>query len=226
MDLFILNRFFFFLIAGTLFYAYKGRWLLTFIFSFLAALTRNVGVLLFFPLCLEYWDRYGFRFKKSIFALFGPPLGLVSYMIYLGMTFADPFAFIHAQKEWRRFIVDPLTVLGNLWQRISTFFQHHNVVMMIEIVMGISFICLFILSFKKSFRLPKSFIALYIMLLPALLQNTWASVNRYVIVIFPAFILLAHFLNKQPFARLLVLGGFALFLGLNIGLFVNLRWAG
>lgn len=219
---------FLFLAAGTMFFARTKRWWLVFLFSFFAALTRNLGVLLVLPLAFEYFHQHGFRVKKAIIALLGPVLGASSYMFYLFKTFGNPLEFIRAQSAWNRFLViNPISIVTDKFLKIISSIQHHDVFMGIEIFVGFSFLVILALSLRKKYRMPKSFIAyMFVMLFPGLLQNTWASVNRYVIVIFPAFLLMALMLEKKPILKYLALAGFSIFLGVSVLLFVNFRWAG
>lgn len=219
---------FLFLASGTMFFAYKKRWFFAFIFSFFAALTRNLGVLLLFPLIVEYITQYGFRFKKTVFALIGPILGMASYMAFLYKTFGNPLQFVNAQASWNRHIVlNPFAIIYDKLAKIILSIEHRDIFMGVEILAGFSFLAIIVMSLQKKYRMSYSLITyMVVMLLPGLLQNTWASVNRYVVVIFPAFFLMALILEKKPLLQRMVLAGFSIFLGVGTVLFVNFRWAG
>ena len=67
----------------------------------LAAATRNIGVLLLFPLVGEWSERareYGWR--AAYLALV--PTGLVAYMAYLWWHFGNPLLFYGEQARWGR----------------------------------------------------------------------------------------------------------------------------
>jgi hypothetical protein len=219
---------FLFLAAGSLYFARKENLPMTFLFSFAAALTRNIGVLLLFPLAVEYYGRYGRQINEKIYALFGPILGLLVYMIYLFKKFGTPFQFIYAQKAWgHKVVLDPVISLQDKFGKLALVMDNYDIFLGVEIICGLTFILLAILLFRKKYNIPKSLAVFTVaMLLPGLIQDRWTSVNRYVIVLFPTFMLLAFWLKDRPILKPVVLTGFSLLLGIAILLFVNFRWVG
>ncbi len=66
----------------------------------LAAATRNVGVLLLFPLVAEWSEHRRYNWRIAYLALV--PAGLVTYMVYLRWRFGDPLLFYGEQARWGR----------------------------------------------------------------------------------------------------------------------------
>ena len=79
----------------------RNNLLLACLLAGLAAATRNVGVLLLFPLVGEWSERareYGWR--AAYLGLV--PAGLVAYMAYLWWHFGNPLLFYSEQAKWGR----------------------------------------------------------------------------------------------------------------------------
>lgn len=90
--------------TGCFFFLRERRWLLASLFGLLATLTRNTGVLLFFPVAYEITKRLREqqRLTKECLYPFLIPCGLAGFMFYLQIRMGDPLAFLHAQQHWHR----------------------------------------------------------------------------------------------------------------------------
>ncbi|TNI65839.1 hypothetical protein CF133_22710, partial [Aeromonas salmonicida] len=84
-------------------FAYRQQWILVGLIGVLISGTRNLGVMMVFPVLILALQAYGwrefFRFTenafKVVFALWMIPLGLFAYMFYLYHLTGDAFAFKH-----------------------------------------------------------------------------------------------------------------------------------
>ncbi|WP_298775673.1 hypothetical protein [uncultured Shewanella sp.] len=92
-------------------FSYRQQWLYVAICGILLAGTRNLGVMIVFPVLLIAIGHYGVRsfFKTErglivVAVLWVIPLLLFSYMLYLYFLTGDGFAFTHIQIAWRRYI--------------------------------------------------------------------------------------------------------------------------
>ena len=218
---------FLFFTISTFYFIRKNQWSNVFIMSFLSSLTRILGVFLVFPIFFEYLKKNNFKFKKEIFSILGAPLGLGTYMFFLWKKFRNPLQFLESQKSWGREI-EP-NIFCNFFEKIKYFFNftiNHHAMALIEI----SFVFLFLFLIISAFfyqKIRKSYaIWMLVLFLPPVMQNVWTSTNRYVLVIFPAFILFSIFSQKFKFLGDLLLIFFGILLGIHISLFVNYFWAG
>lgn len=77
----------------------KEKYFKAFIFSFLAATTRFIGVFLIIPVLIGIFrqKRNSQNLFKLILVLFAPVLGMATYSFYLLKTTGDPLAFFSAQ---------------------------------------------------------------------------------------------------------------------------------
>ncbi|OGK15923.1 hypothetical protein A2774_02730 [Candidatus Roizmanbacteria bacterium RIFCSPHIGHO2_01_FULL_39_12c] len=96
---------FFLLVAGTFYYLKKERSYVTAIFSFLASLTRIVGVFLVIPILITQISNLKSQnhnskvksFIEYLITPLAPVLGLTFYSLYLWKSTGDPLFFLHSQ---------------------------------------------------------------------------------------------------------------------------------
>lgn len=91
------------LVVGTFYTARRGQWIWSGVLGFLAALTRNEGVILFFPLLWEYVQQFHWRVRWQVVGFLGAPIGLLLYMAYLQSIGRGAFAMLKAERiGWHR----------------------------------------------------------------------------------------------------------------------------
>lgn len=96
------------LVLATFFYARQNQWGAAMLAAMLAGLTRNEGPLLVIPLALDYWQQFGWRWTRQVWALVGPVLGGLAYMGYLQLVGRGAFYFLTAERlGWSRTTVGP-----------------------------------------------------------------------------------------------------------------------
>jgi hypothetical protein len=124
---------FLFLVVTCLFFARREHWLFAGLAGFLAALTRNTGVLLLLPMTLFYLGARGWRPRRIDrqlvwFALV--PAGLAVWMVYLRVRLGNALAFSQAQLHWHRSFTAPWVTLVAGWHKgisgITTLLLHHG----------------------------------------------------------------------------------------------------
>jgi hypothetical protein len=108
------------LILGSLALAERGMWVAACAVGALAALTRNSGVLVCLPLLFLYAERRQWTWRRlhldwpadvRLAWLALVPAALFLYMEFLWSRFADPLAFVAAQRAWARsFAWPPVTL--------------------------------------------------------------------------------------------------------------------
>lgn len=206
------------------YYARTGKWHLAGISGFFLALTRSVGVLIALPLLYEGLvpllkklkeNRNLKSFKESkdeilpLLYLLLIPLGTISFMVFNFYLTGDFLAFVHGQVAWGRYHGSPVEFLidgykGNMY---STF----------EAVFTVISLLIFLLFFKK-FRFSYWLFAMYSILVP--LSTGIQSMPRYILVIFPLYILFAD-ISKKYISEDLVTLFFALMQGFLMVFWTN-----
>ena len=210
---------FLFLSLATFYYGLKKNFIYAGIFGLLASLTRVTGVLLFIPLIWEYLKIYNFQlrsaFNLKILPIFLVPLGTFGFFLYHYFKFGDFFLFLEVQKNWGRAFI--------FQKDHFNFFSNPAIV---NFCFDIFFIISVFIALYFVFRRLRISYGLYMLatLVVALATGTFMSIGRYVLVLFPIYILLASIKNqylRQSWALISIL-----LLAMYIILFVNNYWAG
>lgn len=181
----------------TFWFVRKDKFILAGIFAALASATKVQGILLGLFLAVELYLKYkdGLKnkintFWKDIVGVAISPLGLLSYMFYLGKNFGDPMYFLTAQpafgaeRSGTSFISLPQVIYrySKILLTVSpTNTSFWNAVL--ELAVTIFLIWLLIYSFKKV-RFSYWLFALLAAILPTL-TGTLSSMPRYALLAFP-----------------------------------------
>ena len=213
---------------SSFYFARQNKWFLAGVFGMLASATRIFGIILLPALLIEAWQQ-----KQPIHKIFWImliPLGLLSYMYYQWITVGDPLAFYHLQK-----IVGPqhesgITFLPQVYVRyVKMFFsvEMSNPIfqtLILEFFVGILFFLLPIYGIWKKVRLSYLFYALVGFILPTI-QGSFSSVPRYVIILFPSFLILAIILSRLPkLLKVLISILFLVWMSVELMLFLKGYW--
>jgi Gpi18-like mannosyltransferase len=181
----------FLLLTVGAFYAARGNhWFWASVVGALASATRLSGICLLPSLALGYWEWHRSSSKKNVLFLLLIPVGLLGFMLFLGSVTGDYTAFKDIQVAFGRsgqsgFFLQPLvdfaihpTIFG-LWNLYPLHFASALLALSSATV----------LAKERSWSL-----ALYTLLSAAIPLSglSLASLTRYVMVIFPIFVLLAR----------------------------------
>lgn len=196
----------------------RGSWWLAGLCGALAVLTRSAGLLLIpvffyefvrqvYPDIRSMWiegpRRRIIKRCMGLSAILLPCIALGLYAVYLKIHLGDPLAFSHAQAHWSRSFqmpwVAPLqTALYILSGPLGNFFTAH---MLIDLTAFLLFAVLIVLTFSgpERFRADQWSLSIYGALLlllfvffPTSAGDRLESMQRFVLEVFPAFILLAR----------------------------------
>lgn len=183
---------FLFLSLLTFYFARSEKWFLAGIFGFLSSLTRVQGLLLFLPLLYLYLKQKQFKFdriKPNILFIFLIPAGIIVFFTYLYLITGDFFIqftsfaanYTAFSMPWTPFI-NAFTGLINAMELKNVLYHSFN------IFISLFFVGLSLISFKY---MEKDYSIYFLLsaLLP-LFSSNLVAVSRYLITIFPAFILL------------------------------------
>ncbi|MBM4465222.1 MAG: hypothetical protein FJ014_06700 [Chloroflexi bacterium] len=230
--------------VAAFYYARKGRWLMASITGLLAALTKQLGLLLLFPLLYEYLAQSPNRksqianrkFQGDVLLLALIPIGTLAFLLFRHFCIGEPFLVetygarwgVNVSWPWSN-IADSLAAIFNtgrfpalnpedtLSRRIfyNTF----------DLACGGLFLFLTIVSFR---RLRLSY-GLYMIsvLFVVLMQNfrppyPIAALPRYVLVLFPGFMVLGAMVKNKPLHWAIVYCS-TLLLGLFTAMFATWR---
>ena len=183
------------LVVLTFYFLRQKKLVLATIICALASATRLAGLAIFLALLFEVQISSGIN-RKNWYVLFGA-LGFILYCFYLYTKTSDPFYFITAEASWQRFI----TVPGfSFWETIKTlvnngFLNKDYFNAFLELTFSIFGLGMSLRVFRF---LPASYgiYALISILLP-IFSSLLTSIPRFILPIFPIFILLAFSKNQN-----------------------------
>ena len=177
------------LCVGVFYAASREKWVIASLLGCLLALSRPLGVLIVVPLAWMYIEKRNWKFTKiradaAWFILI--PIGLFAFLIYAYSLTGDLFTPLHAQAAWSK------NGITTPWQTLfdPTSLDYAYYITRIDQSLTIIFIVLSLVSLKL---LPSASFGIYsllLILLPTLTGNL-ISQSRYLVVVFPAFIVMA-----------------------------------
>jgi Gpi18-like mannosyltransferase len=199
-------------------------------FGFFASLTRVTGVIIFLAFAIEllwkYLKKKELPRRESLFLLL-IPCGLIAYMVFLAWKFNEPLAFIKVQDLWGRDErVFPLITLINYWKNINFIFPKdaNNAVRLLNTFFSFSFLGILLFSLvKKPLNISLLIFAFLSFFLP-LSTGTTESMMRYMMTIFPIFIILGYWSQKNRYFYGFLLFLFTYFLSILFLWYGNWGW--
>lgn len=163
------------------------------LWAILGSLTRSPGFLLFVPVCFQVGTEFvatkKIEWQKWLAVLMLPVglLGWLGFSYWRTGSFLAPFM---VQTTWQKTLTWP-------WISIFRPLNYIGHVSLFEKYLTLLWSGLTILSFKW-FKDKKYWFYSGVMLLLPLVSGTLISISRYMLVIFPIFIFLAHYGQKWP----------------------------
>ncbi len=208
-------------------FAREGRWRLAGVMGLLATLTRSTGVLLLIPMAYYYYEKRGWKLRKTdshVANMLMVVEGLLVWMTYLALAFGKPFSFSTAQQQWERHFGAPnytvtkavaATVWGMrkvisaeyyrwLWEAPRPGSEYSNLA---TNVLNLAFlIAAALLLWYGARRLPRaySWYALASLAYPLFFPSKFVplmSYPRFTLTIFPLYVALALYTKDRPRAH-------------------------
>ncbi len=199
------------LTAGTFLALRRQCWWLAGLLGLLAALTRSTGIFLVVPYLYELWlvrKTVLTTLKGSLFGLLPVvliPLGTLLYSLYCWHVSGNPLAFASVQAHWARQFSWPWQ---GIWQALfelfwnqpfGSFFEVHT---LLDLSATLGFLVLLILGWRtvhRSYMLWSATLLFFTSLSSSLGQHdALISNQRFVLELFPCFIILAVLGTKHP----------------------------
>lgn len=224
----------------------RQKWWLAGVLGLLAGLTRTAGIMLMLPFLYEVWinrplpalaeERPGLwqqiwqRVPQALPVLL-MPLGVIGYCIFCWSRFGDPIAFATIQIKWARVTTWPwmgiFAAFDQLFhlQPFGSFIEAH---ILLDMAATFGFLALTVVCWRKlraSYAIWISLLVLYMLVSPALGQgDPLQSIQRFVLEMFPGFIVLAALGLKHPRLHYACLLAFPFLQAIMAALFVMNRW--
>ena len=209
---------FLFLTVVSFWFFRRDRFIPAGLFGGLAALTRLQGLLLFPSFLIEIAIRKRQLIRQHL-ALFLIPLALLPWCWFLWDRFGDPLLFLRDLSKWgegpwqrERALTSPLLVLGSYFSEIPVVFRAIAggltplLLVQLKELSDLSFFLLFLFLTMVVFRRLRLSYGMYqfLSLVMMLSVGTLKGAPRFVLVLFPSFLILPGLL-RRPWVALLVL---------------------
>ena len=207
---------FFFFIIGSFYFARTKRWWLAGILGGLASATRLPGIFLFPALLIEWWQQREVKKSKlenqnwgmSLLPIFLIPLGLLFYMRFLAIRYGDPLMFAHVQTFFGAGrsgdkIILLYQVFWRYFKMLITVDKQTLVyfIVVLKSLSAMSFLVFIIFTYLR--RWYSYLVFMTLAFIAPTLTGTFSSLPRYVLVLFPAFILLSLWSEKYRWVRII-----------------------
>jgi Gpi18-like mannosyltransferase len=215
--------------AASFYFFLEKRFFLCGVCGYLAALTRNPGVLLFPAFVLSLlWQRRGKLSRADLPGLWLLliPCGLLTFMATLYLKVGDPLAHIHAHYAWWRKPTLPHETLWEGFRGIWSWSRPTEAYNMVHLIDTLSAVVFLILPFflLKTFDKSLGIYSLLVILMP-LCSGAMYSMMRFELAAFPSFFVLAQLGANRNVDRFIVSAS-AIFLGLLSLAFTNWYFIG
>lgn len=225
--------------VATMYFARRHLWVWAGVMGMMTSATRIVGVTMAGIVVLEWlrvhgWTISGMLRKASWAGLWHGlrrdwvallpvlliPLGILSYMLFLKLQFNDPLGFWTVQAAWQRENLGPPAII---WRALSGLLGQNFLTGEIwwHVIVDLSSLLLALLIMIPVWRRLGEHYALLIalgMIVPV--ASSTQSLSRYVLVLFPVFMMLAWWGRRRLLDRTLLVV-FATLLGVFTAIFVN-----
>ena len=189
--------------------ARKKKWALAGMLGAVASATRIVGIFLFPALVWQWWQGTQGTKKpklKNFFPLVMICLGLFLYMYYLYKTVGDPLFFFHVQPFFgAERSGDKIILLYQVfWRYFKMLLTVEKIspiyfTVVLEAITGFGFLFLPVFAYLRKWFSYVIFMSLaYI---APTLTGTFSSLPRYVLILFPGFMLLAIWAEKYHWLK-------------------------
>lgn len=196
----------------------KQRWWLVGLMAALAVLTKTIGIILFPIILLGYLMHYK-KIHLNILWLTLPIIALGAWMMFCQYHFGDWLSFAHGQQFFHR-------PVGHFsWQKLlsaptggdKTILFIDGLSALLALTAGI-----ILLAWKK---FTYGLYVIFGTLIP-LASGTLQSMNRYVLILFPLFIVLAVFSKRYIWFHYFYIMVMPMLLAMHLIQFVHFAWAG
>lgn len=194
------------LVISTFYLARLKKWWWAGVLGALASATRITGILLLPALFLEWWQE---KSIKSLLPILLIPVGFLGYMTHLYQTTGSPLTFYQELSTFGPQRSGNLIILPQVFYRYFNILltSEFNVIYwaaVLELVSALVVIILLIYGYLKKVRWSYLFFVLASFILPTL-TGSFSSLPRYLLTMFPLFIILGIYLSKQKsFQRVIV----------------------
>lgn len=222
---------------ATFYFARRHLWAWAALTGLLCSATRFVGVLTWGVVMWEWLRVHGWTLATAhcrlawrhlwdglkrdwgqvlVIALI--PIGLISYMLFLRMSFRDPLAFLTVQSAWARQQTGPWAVVArDVGYLLDQGFNQGNLSRLLNVSTVVAVVTISPFVWQR-LGAGYAIYTLLMVLIPA--SSATQSIIRYVLTAFPVFMILGEW-GRRPYFDRVTIALFAALLGVLTAVFVN-----
>jgi Gpi18-like mannosyltransferase len=198
------------------YYARKGNFILAGVMGAFSSIARIIGVFIIIPLAIEYFsqNKGKLNFVRMLpFAMI--PIPLLIFFYHQFTITGNFFIFFLRQADWGRGSLSLVSAIASVITNPS----NYGVIDLMFALLGLVMV---IFAF---FRIRKSYFTfmVYTWLIP-ILSGIILGMSRYVLVMFPIYLLMAQFAEKRDDLKLAILFCSTMFLSYFMILFSTWYW--
>jgi Gpi18-like mannosyltransferase len=188
------------LVIASLYYARKDRWCFAGFLGLLASLTRLAGLLLLPVLAVEYFHQKGWRLRAVDWRFLWVGVPVLGFAVYLLINFQVTggfFTFMEVERTHWYQTLDPLTGLSRAlsWSSYNAFPDGFTIGYA-QVIFAALGLVMVLAGYKLKLRPSYQVYMLFTWML-AVSTGFWISVPRYVLMMFPMFLVLALVSKKK-----------------------------
>ncbi len=204
--------------------ARRDRWAWAAVFGAGAALTRSIGIVVALALLVEAANQWreGRRPLPRFTAALATGLAPLLYLGWWELAHGDAWAPLRAQANWRRELLSPVTTIGRALRYANDFGSYWMVDVLVVSVVLIAVVAG--LGWLRHTYLVYALASLLLPLADPFPDRPLMSMPRFVVVLFPAFWVIARAVERRRLPDTLVTMSFAAGYGVLALLFVNWRY--
>ena len=219
-----------FLSAASAYYFLEKRYVTCGLLGMFAMLCRSSGMTLFVAFgCVLVWRliKHKEKFRWEMFSIGLIPFGLLIFMLILHSQVSDPFAFVKIQATWGRSQTLPFSTLYNAFLEIDWSFprQEGHVIHLVDLFFTLSCLVTCLVMWRRDYPGILIWMVLLGVLVPVS-TGTLMSMTRYILVLFPAFIVLSDLCQNRVWLERFLFYMFSFFLCMFSLRYMNWFWAG
>jgi Gpi18-like mannosyltransferase len=198
---------FFATVIASFYYARRNSWALAGLLGFMASLTRIQGLLMLPVLLLEHVHQNGWKPKNIRPNIFFAAMPLCGFLVYLEINFlvtGNAFEFVGIQNSHFTEHFDPWAGLNTAYQWATTSSFPDNITIggaaIASAVFGL--VMIGVAAWKR--LRPSYILYMFLSLGVACSVSWWISVPRYVMAMFPMFILMGAYSKNRAVNAVIV----------------------
>ncbi|WP_160145779.1 mannosyltransferase family protein [Dictyobacter aurantiacus] len=193
---------------------HHGNWWLAGTFGFFACLARSTGILLIISFAYEYLRQHNFNIRQSVrpsmLSILLLPAGLSVFMAYTTLLYGDYLSFMHVQALWSRQLSMPWVGIVMALRMVyeAPFLSFQSLRNLTDLIPDLFIMALLIMGWVGPWKLPRkdwsylifgTTLWLFFQLTPLMQGYPLGSMGRFMLEVFPAFIIAARIGTNKSF---------------------------